>query len=101
MIVISKEAIPEYIVENIINKLKCSNNECYDDYYDALFSCIDDWVVGNTDEAKELVEDFGVLQAIRLYKQKYGDILDLDEDDDKIYMNLSYCIIKEWFGNYY
>jgi len=99
--VIDKSSIPEYIVEHIKDTLKeytIINQE--DEYYDCLHTAIDDWIVGSTGEATELVNDFGVLNAIRLYKQEYGGFI-LDDDDNKVYMTLSYCIIKEWFDNYY
>ena len=98
--VIDKSSIPEYIVEHIKDTLKEDNIIEEDEYYDCLHTAIDDWVVGSTGEAKELVDDFGVLNAIRLYQENYGGFL-LDDNDDKVYATLSYCIVKEWFCNYY
>ena len=98
--VIDKSSIPEYIVEHIKDTLKEDNIIEEDEYYDCLHTAINDWVVGSTGEAKELVDDFGVLNAIRLYKQEYGEFI-LDDDDEKVYMTLGFCIIKEWFDNYY
>lgn len=99
--VIDKSYIPEYIVEHIKDTLKeytIINQE--DEYYDCLHTAIDDWIVGSTGEATELVNDFGVLNAIRLYKENYGEFI-LDDDDNKVYLTLAFCIIKEWFDNYY
>jgi hypothetical protein len=98
--VIDKSSIPEYIVEHIKDTLKEDNIIEEDEYYDCLHTAIDDWVVGSTGEAKQLVNDFGVLNAIRLYKQEYGEFI-LDDNDEKVYMTLGFCIIKEWFSNYY
>ena len=98
--------MPGYIIENIKGNLIDANIANEDDYYEELHSYIDDWVVGCTGEAKELVDDFGVLKAIRLYQGEYGDTrvygeFILNEDDEKVYMSLSYCIIKDWFNNNY
>ena len=98
--VIDKSSIPEYIVEHIKDTLKEDNIIEEDEYYDCLHTAIDDWLVGSTGEAKELVNDFGVLNAIRLYKENYGEFI-LDDDDNKVYLTLAFCIIKEWFDNYY
>ena len=98
--VIDKSSIPEYIVEHIKDTLKEDNINEEDEYYDCLHTAIDDWVVGSTGEAKELVNDFGVLNAIRMYQENYGEF-SLNDDDNKVYMTLSYCIVKEWFDNYY
>ena len=100
MITISSDAVPEYITELITSNIEEANIIDEDEYYDYLHSAIDDWIVGSTGESKDLVDDFGVLKAIRLYEQEYGN-LDLDEDDNKVYMCLSYCIIREWYSNYY
>jgi len=102
MLVIDKEAVPEYIVEHIKENLKDVNIIDEDEYFDEKHIAIDDWVAGSTGEAKELVDDFGVLKAIRLYKENYGEfILDDYEDDDKVYMILAYNIISDWFNEYY
>jgi hypothetical protein len=100
MITIISDAVPEYITELIIGNIEEANIIDEDEYYDILHSTIDDWIVGSTGEAKVIVDDFGVLDAIRLYKQEYGEFI-LDEDDNKVYMCLAYCIIREWFSNYY
>lgn len=92
--------MPEYIVEHIKDTLIEDNIVEEDEYYDCLHTAIDDWIVGSTGEAKELVDDFGVLNAIRLYQENYGEFC-LDDDDDKVYMTLAYCIIKEWFNTNY
>ena len=72
--VIDKSSIPEYIVEHIKDTLKEDNIIEEDEYYDCLHTAINDWVVGSTGEAKELVDDFGVLNAIRLYKIQLNHI---------------------------
>lgn len=100
MITISSDAVPEYITELITSNIEEANIIDEDEYYDFLHSAIDDWIVGSTGEVKKLVEDFSVLSAIRLYEQEYGDF-NLDEDDNKVYMCLAYCIIREWYSNYY
>ena len=100
MLVIDKEAIPEYIIEQIKQNLKDANIIDEDGYYDEKHLAIDGWITGSTGEAKELVDCFGVLNAIRLYKQNYGDLI-LDDDDFRVYNILSYNIISEWFSNYY
>jgi len=98
--VIDKSSVPEYIIDSILDSLKCSKINDEDDYYDEVFIAIDEFVSGSTGETKDLVDDFGVLNAIRLYKQEYGEFI-LDDDDDKVYMTFGFCIIKEWFNNYY
>jgi hypothetical protein len=103
MLVIDKEAVPEYIVEFIKQNLKDANIIDEDEYFDEKHTAIDDWVVGSTAEAKELVDDFGVLLAIRLYKQNYGEFIldDYEDDDDKVYMTLAYNIISDWFNEHF
>jgi len=94
--------MPEYIVEHIKNILILHlliGDE--DEYYDCLHTAIDDWIVGSTGEAKELVDDYGVLNAIRLYQENYGQDFEVDDDDDKVYATLSYCIIKDYFNTNY
>jgi hypothetical protein len=100
MFVISTESVPEYITEHITGNIEDANIIDEDEYYDVLHSAIDDWIAGSTREASDIVEDFGVLSAIRLYQHEYGEF-NLDDDDNKVYMSLAYCIIKEWFHNYY
>ena len=100
MFVIDKDIVPEYIVEQIKEELKDENIYDEDEYYDKKHKIIDDWVSGSTGEAKELVDDFGVLNAIRLYKESYGEFI-LDEDDNKVYLCLAFCIIYEWFNEHY
>lgn len=100
MLVIDNEAIPEYIIETIKQNLIEDNLIDEDEYYDCLHTAIDDWISGSTGEAKELVDDFGVLTAIRLYKENYGEFI-LDDDDVRVYNILAYNIIKEWFNEYF
>lgn len=100
MIVIHKDAVPEYIVEHIKEELKDENIYDEDEYFDKKHKIIDDWVCGSTGEAKELVDDFGVLNAIRLYKENYGEFI-LYEDDNKVYLCLAFGIIYEWFNEHY
>ena len=100
MLVIDKEAVPEYIIQHITDNLKEANIINEDDFYDEKHTAIDDWVSGSTGEAKSIVDDYGVLTAIKLYKQNCGEI-NLDYDDDKIYLTLAYNIISEWFNEYY
>ena len=90
----------DYIVETIKENIENANIINEDDYYDELHSVIDDWVAGSTGEAKDLVNNYGFLNAIRLYQEEYGDFV-VNDDDNKVYMTLSYCIIKNWFDNNY
>ena len=101
MFIIDKSLVPENIIESIVDTLKngCSEINDEDDYYDALHFAIDDFVSCSNGEVKELVDELGVLTAIRLYKENYGEFI-IDDDDDKVYMTLGFCIIKEWFDNY-
>lgn len=92
--------VSEYVIDHIKQNLIESNITDEEDYYDQLHISIDDWIVGSTGEAKDLVCDYGVLDAIRLYKDYYGEFI-LDDDDNKVYMTLCYCIINEWFDTYY
>ena len=102
MFIIDKSLVPDTIIESIVDTLKngCSEINDEDDYYDALHFAIDDFVSCSNGEVKELVDELGVLTAIRLYKENYGEFI-LDDDDDKVYMTLGFNIIKEWFDNYY
>ena len=101
MIIVDENAVPEYIIEFIKDNLKNEEIDDHDDYYDKLHETIDDWVVGSTGEATQLTKDFGILEAIRLYQQNYGEFEFNAYDDYQIYLKLSYCIIYEWFSNYY
>ncbi len=102
MFIIDKSLVPENIIESIVDTLKNGGSEINDedDYYDTLHFAIDDFVSCSNGEVKELVDELGVLTAIRLYKENYGEFI-LDDDDDKVYMTLGFNIIKEWFDNYY
>ena len=99
---IKRDEIEQSIVDEIVDMLNSCNIKNEDDYTDELFTNIDDWIVySSIDEIRPIVDKYGVLKAIRLYKSIYGDI-DLDEsDDDKVYMMLCHCILKEWFDCYY
>ena len=101
MFIIDKSLVPDTIIESIVDTLKngCSEINDKDDYYDALHFAIDDFVSCSNGEVKELVDELGLLTAIRLYKENYEFIL--DDDDNKVYMILGFNIIKEWFDNYY
>lgn len=93
--------IPKYIVEQIKVNLIVNNIIENYEYDDCLDYAINDWIVGSTGEAiKELVDDFGLLNAVRLFQGNYGKYW-FDENDNKVYMTLSHCIIKEWFKNNY
>ena len=100
MIEVDKNDVPEYVVDAIIDMFRCVDIKDEDVYYDELHINIDERIVGSTGEAKEIVENYGVLKAIKLYKQEYGDF-ELDDDDNKVYMTLCYCIMREWFNTYY
>lgn len=98
---VKESDVYEYIIENIKESLNCSEIKDEDDYYDELHISIDDWVSGSTGEAKDLVDDYGFLKAIRLQEQEYGDLIDLNDDDNKIYMCLAFVIIYQWFRENY
>ena len=100
MIIVDENAVPEYIIDFIKDNLKNEEIDDDDDYDDKLRETINDWVVGSTGEATQLTKDFGILKAIRLYQENYGEF-ELNDDDYQIYLKLSYCIIYEWFSNYY
>ena len=101
MIIVDENAVPEYIIDFIKDNLKNEEIDDDDDYDDKLRETINDWVVGSTVEATQLTKDFGILKAIRLYQENYGEF-ELNDDDYQIYLKkLSYCIIYEWFSNYY
>ena len=97
---VKKDDIDEYIVNQIIEMFKCIDIKDEDTYIDEMHVNIDEWVCGSTDEAKQIVDNYGVLKAIRLYKNEYGEF-ELHDDDDKVYLTLSYCIINYWFNSYY
>ena len=98
---VEESDVYEYIIDHIKESLNFCEIKDEDHYYDELHTSIDEWVSGSTGEAKDLVDDYGFLKAIRLQEQEYGDILDLNEDDDKIYMCLAYIIINQWFRENY
>ena len=97
---IEKSSVPSYVIVNITDSLKCSDINDEDDWYDSLHEFIDYWVGGSTGEAKKIVDDFGVLKAIRLYWNSAGCDFELDDNDNKVYLELAYCIIKEWFNEH-
>ena len=76
-----------------INK-KYYDNLNEDNYYDAIYEAIDDYIVDNTRYVKYIVERYGVLKAIKLYNSQYDNI-EFGDDDIKTYQKLAYSIVKE------
>ena len=69
-------------------------------YYDTLHETIDGYVCKFDYEAKEVVDGYGVFDAIKVCKEKFGDF-EIEESNHKNYLKLYYVIIEEEFMNKY
>ena len=69
-------------------------------FYDTLHETIDGYVMKFDYEAKEVVDGYGVFDAINVYKDKCGDF-EIEESNHKNYLKLYYVIIEEEFMNKY
>jgi hypothetical protein len=69
-------------------------------YCDTLHETIDGYVCRFDYEAKEVVDGYGVFDAIKVCKEKFGDF-EIEESNHKNYLKLYYVIIEEEFMNKY
>lgn len=69
-------------------------------FYDAKHEAIDNYVCKYDYEAKQVVDDYGVFDAIKLCKDHYCDF-EIDESPIKNYLKLYYVIIEEEFMTKY
>ena len=91
--------------EQILNAVKESFDEeknMGDDtwFYDAMHEEIDAYVSKYDYEAKKVVDGYGVFDAIKVYKDRFGDF-EIDESATKNYLTLYYVIIEEEFMTKY
>jgi len=86
--------------DNLVDKI----NEYYDKtehygddtwYYDAKHEVIDNYVLNNVHEAKEVVNKYGVFKLIQEYENEYGKF-DIDKNELKNYMTLYYILIDNY-----
>lgn len=71
-----------------------------DEYADALREGVDIYVSKNDDMHKDLVDEFGVFEAIELYNQTYGNYIVADKVSDN-YKTLAFIIIHEMMKEKY
>lgn len=92
----------EQLVDEIIRDYY--NEEIHKDddtwYYDALHEVIDCYVSRYDEEAREVVEKYGVFKAIKDYENEYGNF-EIDKSEHKNYMRLYYHIIYDFIMENY
>lgn len=74
-----------------------------DNYEDFKHQVLDSYIThsNNYYENKTIVENYGFLDALRLYSSQYGPFNIDDESDVQVYNTLSYIIAYEWFSDQY
>lgn len=74
-----------------------------DNYADFKHQLLDSYITNSNNyyENKTIVENYGFLDALRLYSSQYGPFNIDDESDVQVYNTLSYLIAYEWFSDQY
>ena len=80
--------------EYIINEIKENYDPKKDDLYDITHQVIDEYAVSNDYEARQEVEKYGTIKAIKEYTENYSDF-DLKRPTLNCYLTLYYHIIYE------
>ena len=84
--------------------LICNSSEEHKDddtwFYDALHEVIDCYVSRYDEEAREVVEKYGVFKAIKDYENEYGEF-EIDKCENCNYMKLYYHLIYDFIMENY
>lgn len=74
-----------------------------DNYQDFKHQLLDYYITNSNNyyENKTIVENYGMLNALRLHNSQYGAYNIDDETDTQVYNCLSYIIAYEWFSDQY
>lgn len=93
----------EQLVDEIINDYYNEEEHKGDDtwYYDALHEVIDSYVCRYDYEAKEVVDKYGVFNAISDYNDEGMGDFEIDESATKNYMKLYYILIYRFIMDNY
>lgn len=92
MVYIDTDEIYDSIIEHY-DKEKHKQNDTW--YYDSWDQAIDDYCfILDARIAKEVVDEYGVFKAIKLYEDKYGEYVVYDSES-KNYLMLFYVIVEE------
>ena len=76
-----------------------------DEYSDWIFHiinqiCEDDHTIDNIDRMVKLVDHYGVIRALKLTNEHFGDIVDIyNEEEDMIYRRCYFMIVYDTFYN--
>lgn len=91
--------MPYIDFDEIVNYFKDYNEEInIDNYYDIKHNAIEEYLLNNDYENKQLVDQFGVFKALKLYTQNFGEF-DFEKNESNMYATLAYIIIDENFNN--
>jgi len=93
--------------EDITYMLRCAYKKEFtdeDEYSDWIFEtinsiCEDDFAEDNLERMKKLVNHYGAIKAMKLMKEHFGDTVDLDDDEDKIYRQCYFMIVYDTYEN--
>jgi hypothetical protein len=90
----------EYILGNF-NDFDYDADDAEDNYTEMIHVAIDEYVQYFDYDNKELVEKYGVFDAISLYQDNYGEFVFEKKNAYKQYASLAYIIINEGFNDKY
>ena len=94
---------------DIVFLLRCAEDEDFkdeDEYSDWIFEminqiCEDDHIPDNLDRMKKLVNHYGVIKALKLTDEHFGDIVDIyNEEEDMIYRRCYFMIVYDTYYYY-
>ena len=94
--------------DDIVFMLRCAEDEDFkdeDEYSDWIFEminqiCEDDYTEENLDRMKKLVNHYGVIKALKLTNEHFGDIVDIyNEEEDMIYRRCYFMIVYDTYSN--
>tara|TARA_B110000259_G_scaffold68569_1_gene80812 strand:+ start:117 stop:488 length:372 start_codon:yes stop_codon:yes gene_type:complete len=90
----------DYILENF-NDFDYDADDAEDNYTEMIHLAIDEYVQYFDYDNKELVEKYGVFDAISLYQDNYGEFVFEKKKAFEQYASLAYIIIYEGFNDKY
>ena len=95
----SYEELVDQIINDYYNEEKHKGDDTW--YYDALHDVIDSYVCRYDYEAKEVVDKYGVFNAISDYNDEGIGDFEIDESATKNYMKLYYILIYRFIMDNY
>lgn len=90
----------DYILGNF-NDFDYDADDAEDNYTEMIHTAIDEYVQYFDYDNKELVEKYGVFDAISLYQDNYGEFVFEKKNAFNQYALLAYIIIYEGFNDKY